>query len=122
MNENTSKNKSLKIILLVVAIGLVVGLVYYAQRDDGSNSPQTKTDQSQDQSDKTNSGQQSSSITKSDAEKIATDKFGGTVKETEDDTYNGTPAWEVEIRDSQQGRIEVKVDKVTGAILSTEKN
>lgn len=54
------------------------------------------------------------------AGRIATDKYGGTVKEIESDNYRGTPAWEVEITNSSQGRIEVKVDKATGAILHME--
>lgn len=51
---------------------------------------------------------------------IATDKYGGTVSSIEDDSYKGEPAWEVEINDSNEGRIEVKVSKATGDILDVE--
>lgn len=61
-----------------------------------------------------------SGVGKDEAGRIATDRYGGTVKNVESDTWQGTPAWEVEVRDSSQGRIEVKVDKRTGEILHVE--
>ncbi len=63
-----------------------------------------------------------SDITADEAERIALDEFGGTVKETESDHYRGEPAWEVEIYDSREGRIEVKVHKQSGEILHWEKD
>ncbi len=56
------------------------------------------------------------------AGKIATTEYGGTVREIESDHYRDTPVWEVKIRDSRQGRIEVKVDKNTGKILKVERD
>lgn len=53
---------------------------------------------------------------------IATDKYGGTVSSIEDDSYKGEPAWEVEINDSTQGRIEVKVSKASGEILFVDQD
>lgn len=57
-----------------------------------------------------------------EAGRIATDKYGGTVSSIEDDSYKGEPAWEVEINDSTEGRIEVKVSKATGDILDVEQD
>lgn len=54
------------------------------------------------------------------AGKIAIAEFGGAVHSVESDHYHDTPAWEVEIKDSRRGRIEVKVDKATGDILEVE--
>ena len=59
-------------------------------------------------------------VTADEAGKIATDAYGGTVKNVESDTYSGAPVWEVEVKDSDQGRIEVKVAKDTGEILNVE--
>lgn len=56
-----------------------------------------------------------------EAGEIATDKYSGTVKSVESDHYHGKDAWEVEIQNSDQGRIEVKVAKSTGKILHMEK-
>lgn len=61
-------------------------------------------------------------VTKDEAGTIATDKYGGKVKEVESDDYNGKAAWEVEIRDSDEGRIEVKVAKSTGDIMNMEQD
>lgn len=55
-----------------------------------------------------------------DASAIATAKYGGAVTSVEDDSYKREPAWEVEIEDSTEGRIEVKVSKATGEILEVE--
>lgn len=57
-----------------------------------------------------------------EAARIATEKYGGTASSIEDDSYKGEPAWEVEIKDSNEGRIEVKVSKATGDILDVEKD
>lgn len=37
-----------------------------------------------------------------------------------DDDSRGMPAWEVEVKGSDEGRIEVKVDKESGEILDME--
>ncbi len=59
-------------------------------------------------------------VSKSQAGKIVTDKYGGTVKSVEDDTHHGTPVWEVEVKNSKKGRIEVDVGKAHGKILEVE--
>lgn len=56
------------------------------------------------------------------AAKIATNKYGGTVTSVEDDKHKGEPVWEVEITDSTEGRIEVKVGKSTGDIVHREQD
>lgn len=68
----------------------------------------------------TDSGTPHEGIGMEQAGTIATERFGGTVSSIEDDSYKGEPAWEVEIKDSAQGRIEVKVSKATGDILEVE--
>lgn len=67
-----------------------------------------------------NNNDQAGGVTAEEAGKIATDKYDGTVKEVESDDYKGTEAWEVEVRDSAEGRIEVKVERSTGVILHME--
>lgn len=62
----------------------------------------------------------SNSVSYCQAGQIATEQFGGSVHGVESDHYHGTPAWEVEIKNSRRGRIEVKVDKATGEILEVE--
>ena len=54
------------------------------------------------------------------AGQIATDRFGGRVLNVEADQARGEPAWEVEVADSRQGRIEVDVSRGSGAILELE--
>lgn len=61
-------------------------------------------------------------ISQDDARRIATAKYGGTVTSVEDDHHDGEATWEVELRDSSQGRIEVEVSKATGAIVSVEQD
>lgn len=61
-------------------------------------------------------------VNRDEAGRAATDKYGGTIKSVESDDYNGKPAWEVEIRGSDHGRIEVKVEKSTGKILHMSKD
>lgn len=102
--------------IVILIIGAVIAAIY-AQRDNMSQSPITPnqpTSQSQ--------TADTPGITQSEAESIVIDKYGGTVKETESDSYEGTPAWEVEVRDSTKGRIEVKVDKQSGDILNVEQD
>ena len=54
------------------------------------------------------------------AGQIATDRFGGRVLNVEADQARGEPAWEVEVADSRQGRIEVDVSRASGAIVEME--
>lgn len=59
-------------------------------------------------------------IPQDQAGKIVTDQYGGQVINVEPDTAKGEPSWEVEVRDSKQGRIEVDVSQATGAVLEME--
>jgi uncharacterized membrane protein YkoI len=61
-------------------------------------------------------------ITKERAAEIVTDKYGGHVFTVEADTEQGHPTWEVEIADSNQGRIEVDVDQRSGEIVKVEQD
>lgn len=56
------------------------------------------------------------------AGRIATDRFGGQVINVEPDHARGAPSWEVEVRDSSQGRIEVDVSRGTGEIVELERD
>lgn len=69
-----------------------------------------------------NGSESRGSVSKEEAGKISTDKYGGAVEEVGSDSYQGKDVWEVEIRDSDQGRIEIKVEKATGKILNMEKD
>ncbi len=54
------------------------------------------------------------------AGQIATDRFRGRVLNVEADQARGKPAWEVEVADSRQGRIEVDVSRTSGTIVEME--
>lgn len=58
--------------------------------------------------------------TKQEAGRIVTDKYGGKVISVESDHERGQPTWEVEVKNSRQGRIEVDVAKESGEILKIE--
>lgn len=60
------------------------------------------------------------SVSKQRAGEIATGKYGGQVLNVESDHAKGRPAWEVEIKNSDKGRIEVDVAKDNGDILEME--
>lgn len=60
-------------------------------------------------------------ISKKEAGKIVTDKYGGDVINVEKEHENGKLVYEVEVKNSKQGRIEVDVDAATGKILNVEK-
>jgi hypothetical protein len=59
-------------------------------------------------------------ISKSKARKLATDKYGGQVISVESDHAENRATWEVEIKNSRQGRIEVDVAKDNGDIVAME--
>lgn len=61
-------------------------------------------------------------VTPERAGQIATGRFGGRVLNVEPDTANGESTWEVEVADSQQGRIEVDVSQATGAVVEMERD
>lgn len=59
-------------------------------------------------------------ITAEEAGRIATDRYGGQIEEIDRDDLDGRPVWEVEIDNSNEGDIEVKVDRQTGEILKVD--
>lgn len=60
-------------------------------------------------------------ISKDEAGKIATDKYGGDIINVEKEHEDGNLVYEVEIKNSKQGRIEVDVDAYSGEIVGMEK-
>jgi uncharacterized membrane protein YkoI len=61
-------------------------------------------------------------VDQTEAARIATQKYGGRSLGVEQDTAQGQPSWEVELADSNQGRIEVDVAQRTGAVLTMERD
>lgn len=59
-------------------------------------------------------------ISKDRAGKIATDAYGGQIIGVEPDHAKDRATWEVELKNSHQGRIEVDVAKDNGDIVATE--
>lgn len=120
-----TKRIGLIIVFLIIAILLLIGLIY-VQSNQSSSSNSSTSGSSRQSDSSTNSDDRplpTDSISKDEAEQVALDEFGGEIKETESDDYNGQPAWEVEIRNSDEhGRIEVKVDKSSGKILNWERD
>src|SRR5699024_2714208 len=97
--RNLMKRSSLKYAVLPAAVGLVSSFAMAAPAAADEAATQTEAAQS------------------------AVNKYGGCTINVEDDDYNGEPAWEVEIRESNQntenaGRIEVKVDKSSGNVIT----
>lgn len=135
----TSTRRILITILIVIAL-VVVGLVAFTLgrgSDDQSQTeanPEPSTQQEQPVGDDSNpaSGQaddntttqedQVDGISISEAEQTTLDRFGGTVTEAKADTHNGTPVWEIDVDGSDEGDIEVKVDRQTGEIVAWERN
>lgn len=121
MGKVTKTQLLMAAITLVVLVGLVFAIVQLTSSDDQVDQPGSNVATNQ----PTNPNavdDNEAAITKEKAEQIAIDKFGGSAKETESDSYQGQPAWEVELSDSKHGRIEVKVDKQTGEILHYEQD
>jgi len=61
-------------------------------------------------------------VTRQQAGRIVTGRYGGQVKSIEPDHEQGRPTWEVEVENSREGRIEADVAKNTGRILAVEKD
>jgi uncharacterized membrane protein YkoI len=61
-------------------------------------------------------------VDQAEAARIATRHYGGHSLGVEQDTAQGRPSWEVELADSNQGRIEVDIAQQTGAILTMERD
>lgn len=59
---------------------------------------------------------QAGSLTAEDASRIATDRFGGTVREVEREFEHGRAEWKVEITAADGVTYDVRVDSSTGAI------
>lgn len=107
-----------RISAVVVAVGLLGSLVGCADSGPSNDVPPPAASSPSDGQSGSDSPQDG--VGMEQAGMIATDKYGGTVSSIEDDSYKGEPAWEVEINDSNEGRIEVKVSKATGDILVVE--
>lgn len=60
-------------------------------------------------------------VSREQAASTVTSKYSGTVISVERDTEEGERTWEVEVKDSNQGRIEVDVSRQSGEIVSFEK-
>jgi uncharacterized membrane protein YkoI len=58
------------------------------------------------------------SLTADDASRIATDRFGGTVREVELEFEHGRTEWKVEVTAADGVTYDVRVDATTGAITS----
>lgn len=115
-----STSTTLRISTAVIAAGLMgalVGCTDTAPVDEPSSPSVTNPSNEPEASDAPQEG-----VGMEEASRIATEKYGGTVSSIEDDSYKGEPAWEVEIKDSSEGRIEVKVSKATGDILNMEQD
>lgn len=115
----TNRLRTIAAAIAIVAAGSLAACSQGGDSGTAGGSDSSSSQQSNGQSGGDN-GSSDRSVGRDEAGKIATNKYGGTVKEVESDHYNGKPAWEVEIRDSDKGRIEVKVEKSTGKILHME--
>jgi len=117
-------NKKAKIaigVLSCLLLAAVITLIVLVGYRSGGNKTHHTSSQSH-HTHRSTQTKQGSKITKDKAGQIATDKYGGKVINIEADTHDGSPAWEVEIRDSKQGRIEVDVDQTSGKIVEMEKD
>lgn len=63
-----------------------------------------------------------STISMDDAGQIVTDTYGGVVIDIESDMHGGEPVWEVEVADSELGRIEADVSRASGEIVDLERD
>ena len=108
------------IVILLVVASAIYSWKYINDKAATDNKSRQNESSQTEQKPKDYGSEPTNEVSKSEAEKIALDKYGGSIKNTEDDLYHGTPTWEVEVRDSSKGRIEVKVDKTTGKILHVE--
>lgn len=61
-------------------------------------------------------------LTADDARRIATDRFGGTVREVEREFEHGRVEWKVEITASDGVTYDVRVDASTGAITRVDRD
>lgn len=108
-----------RISLAVLAVGTIGVLA--ACSGGGEQAPRQNGDQQQQQQ-ASPEEQANASVDKQRAGDIATGKYGGKVLNVESDHAKGKPAWEVEIKDSKEGRIEVDVLKQGGQIAEMEKD
>jgi hypothetical protein len=60
-------------------------------------------------------------ISKDEAARIVTTQYGGDVVGVESDSHDGKPTWEVEVSNSNEGRIEVDVDQSSGKIVEVKR-
>lgn len=84
-------------------------------RDDDGDDDEDRDDGDQNQSN------QEANISKDEAAKAATDKYNGDVINVEKENDDGSLNYEVELKNSKQGRMEVNVNAMNGKIIDTEK-
>lgn len=111
---------------VIAAVIALTGCTNTGQQQQDEQSPQpaetSSSSSSPDASSSAAPAPGSSAISLDEAGRVVTDLYGGEVIGVEDDDYRGTPAWEVEVKNSNEGRIEVKVDKTSGEILDVERD
>ncbi|UPO78065.1 PepSY domain-containing protein [Arthrobacter sp. Helios] len=111
---------------VIAAVIALTGCTNTGQQQQDEQSPQpaetSSSSSSPDASSSAAPAPGSSAISLDEAGRVVTDQYGGEVIGVEDDDYRGTPAWEVEVKNSNEGRIEVKVDKTSGEILDVERD
>lgn len=109
----------------LLASGAVLGLVLTGCGAGGSSgSPSSTapdTAPSHASSSESSGGSSGASVSRQEAGQTVTDKYGGKVTSVESDHEKGQATWEVEVRDSRKGRIEVDVSKDSGKIVAFEK-
>lgn len=128
----TSRNRIVGVVVAVVAVLLIGGIAYALTRDnnttdDTTNRTNTTQQESSNQEQQNNIDDStqpapSDEISRAEAERIALDEFGGTIDDIDDDSHNNRPTWEIEIKGSREGDIEVEVDRQTGEILHWERD
>lgn len=120
---------------IIVAIAVVLtALVTYAvvsENTEPAAAPEQTTTEQQpasnppaetEESTQTTPDASSDAISMEDAERIAVERFGGTVTESKQDTHNDQPTWEIEMTGTSEGKIEVDVHRQTGEIIAWERD
>lgn len=123
VNRNRAIGQRAGAALAVAALSL--GLAACGDGNDGtpedtSNAPQPSASQPAPPPGPTGEPAPDGSVTREQAGQIVTDAYGGEVLDVEADTAQGQPSWEVEVRDSREGRIEVDVSQRNGEMLEME--
>lgn len=114
---------SFRISVLLIATGVVgLALVGCGQSQSPSTPPAVPAPSNQPHSSSQGQSASGGNVTQQQAGQIVTDSYGGQVINVEADRGKGRPSWEVEVRNSNQGRIEVDVAQDNGAIVEMERD